>query len=171
MCTIQDLFYVFEFSYVIKIDVKLQINTPQEMVWDVISKTDNDPSYWKGITSIRRISKDQNTVTREITLVNGSKCYQKVTLFPKEGIHIRWTRGPLVGIKDILLTCNGNASILEVQMIYKLSGVVRLVPKSILEELRFEAEQALQLIKEEVEKKLDKISTDGNLLRVDLINE
>jgi hypothetical protein len=155
---------------VIKIDVKLQINAPQEMVWDIISKTENDPKYWKGITSIRKSSKDQNVVTREITLINGSKCHQKVTLFPREGIHIRWTRGPMFGIRDLLLTRNGNVSIIEVQMIYTLSGVVRLVPKSIVEELRFEAEQALQLIKEEAEKKLDRIYTDGKKLQVDFIN-
>lgn len=154
----------------IKIEVKLQINAPQEMVWNVISKIDYDSHYWTGITSIRKISKDQNVVTREITLINGTKCRQKVTLFPREGIHIRWTGGPMVGIKDILLTCKGNVSMLEVQMTYTLSGVVRLVPKSIVNELQFEAEQALQLIKEEVEKKLDKITTENEKFRVDLIN-
>ena len=153
----------------IKIDVKLKINASQDMVWDVISKIDNDPKYWKGITSIRKVSKDRNVITREIVLINGTRCYQKVTPFPKEGIHIRWTRGPIVGIKDILLTCNGNVTILEVQMNYKLSGVVRLVPKTVIEELRFEAEQALQLVKEEVEEKLDKIKKNEKLW-VDLIN-
>jgi hypothetical protein len=156
---------------VIKIDVRLQINAPQEMVWNVISKIDDDPRYWSGITSIRKISKDRNVITREVNLINGSKCFQKVTLFQGEGIHIRWTRGPIVGIKDILLTCNGNVTILEVQINYRLSGVVRLVPKSILEELQFEAEQAVQLIKQEVEKKSFNISKENRKLWADLINE
>ena len=153
----------------IKIDVKQKINAPQDLIWNVISKIDNDSKYWKGITSIRKVSKDRNVITREIVLINGTRCYQKVTLFPKEGIHIRWTRGPIVGIKDVLLTCNDNVTILEVQMNYTLSGVVRLVPKSIIEELRFEAEQALQLIKEEAEKKLSLVTKKGKL-QVDLIN-
>jgi uncharacterized membrane protein len=156
VCTIQDLFQGLEVFNVIKIDVRLQINAPQEMVWNVISKIDDDPRYWRGITTVRKISQDRILVKREITLINGTKCYQKVTLFPREGIHIRWTRGPIVGIKDILLTGIGDVTILEVEMNYTLSGVVRLVPKSIIEELRFEAEQALQLIKEEVEKSLTK---------------
>ncbi|MGI0073447.1 MAG: SRPBCC family protein [Nitrosotalea sp.] len=136
----------------IEIDVSLQIDAPQENVWNIISKIDNDPKYWCGISSIRNISKNQDVITRELTLVNGSKCFQKVTLFQREGIHIRWTHGPIVGIKDILLTSNGNVTIVAVQINYRLSGVVRLVPKSILEELQFEAEQALALIKQEVEK-------------------
>ena len=154
-----------------QIDVRLQINAPQQMVWDVISKIDDDPRYWWRINSVKKISEDRIFVKREITLVNGAKCYQIVTLFPREGIHIKWTRGPIVGIKDVLLTCNGNVTILEVKMNYTLSGAVKLVPKDVVEELRFEAEQALNLIKEEAEKKFDKITATEKKLQVDLINE
>jgi hypothetical protein len=134
----------------IEINVRLRINASREKVWDIISKVNDDQRYWRGISAIRNLTKNRNVITREVSFVNNSKCHQKITLFPKEGIHVRWTSGPIVGIKDILLTGN-NVTILEVQIRYRLSGVVRIVPKSILNELRFEAELASQLIKKEAE--------------------
>ena len=151
MYTIQDLLQDYNFYNVISINVKLQINAPQETVWGIISTIDNDQKYWSRIKSIRNISKNQNHTTRELTTINGSKCFQKITLFHREGIHIRWTRGPMVGIKDIMLTGIGNKTFLNVEINYKLSGVVRIVPKSVLEELQVEAEQALLGIKKEAE--------------------
>lgn len=170
VCTNHDLFQSCEFLHVIRIDVRLQINAPKKIVWDVISNIDYDPCYWWGISSIGKTSQDRIFVRREINLINGAKCHQKVTLFPREGIHIKWTRGPITGIKDLLLTCSGNATILQVQMNYTLSGPVQLVSKDIVEELRFEAEQALRLIKEEAEKKFEEIVIREGKLQADLIN-
>lgn len=152
----------------IEINVKLQINASQDKVWNIISKVDDDPHYWKGMTSIRNISKNRNVITRKVSLVDGTKCHQKVTIFPKDGIHITWTRGPMVGIKDILLF-SGSSTVLEVQMRYRLIGVVRLVPKSILNELQSEAELALQLIKEEAEES-HWFPVENKKLWADLIN-
>lgn len=149
--------------------VKLSINTSREKIWNIISKIDNDLHYWKGITAIRNFSKNQNVTTREVTLVNGSKSLQKVTLFPKEGIHIRCTKGPIVGIKDILLN-GSNTTILEVQMSYKLSDVVQLVPRNVVDDIRYETELALKLIKGEAENSPVLPFKKRNLM-VDLINE
>lgn len=137
----------------VMIDVRITINRSQEKVWNVISKVDNDPSYWKGMILIKNISKTRNVITREVTLVNGDKSYQKVTLFPKEEVHVRLTKGSIIGIKDISLDGMGNITILRALLNYKLSGLQRLFPKGVLKELQFEVEQALQLIKEKVEEK------------------
>lgn len=155
----------------IKIEIKTRIAASQEKVWNIISRIDDDPQYWKGMTNIRNISKNRNFTTREISLVNGSKCHQKVTLFPREGIHIRYTRGPMIGIKDILLTgIGGDVTILEVQINYRLSGVVRIVPKSILKELQSETELALQLIREEAEETPCNALMENRKILVDHIN-
>lgn len=135
----------------IEIDAKIQINAPQEKVWKIISKIDNDHTYWKGITRIRNISKEQNVITRYVFLGKDSKCQQRVILFPKEGIHIKWLKGPIMGIKDILISGHGNTTTLEIQMNYTLSGVVGLFSKNTTKELQSEANLALQLIKEELE--------------------
>ena len=136
----------------IEITAKIMIHSTAKKVWNVVSAIERDPYFWKGITRIRNKSREGNVFTREVTLSNSDKCYQKITLFPIEGIHIRWTRGPLTGVKDILLTQVGNQTLLEVDMNYSIKGIAQLRSRSISEELRNEAELALQLIKEDIEK-------------------
>lgn len=129
----------------------IQINATFEKIWKIISKVDNDPKYWKGINHIRNISRDGNTIIRRIQLSNGIKCQQKITLFPKEGIHIRWTKGPIVGTKDIMLVDNGSTTIIRVQINYKLGEIIRARSTNILNELQSEAEHALHIIKKQTE--------------------
>ncbi|MHB8603257.1 MAG: hypothetical protein ACYC9R_11550 [Nitrosotalea sp.] len=128
------------------------INSTAKKVWSVISAIERDPYFWKGMTRVRNKSRDGNVFTREVILSNSDKCYQKIILFPMEGIHVRWTRGSLTGIKDILLTQVGNQTLLAVEMNYTIKGIAQLRSRYISEELRNEAELALQLIKEDIEK-------------------
>lgn len=139
----------------------LQVNAPFEKMWNIISKVDNDPNYWKSIIRIRNTSRDRNTITREIHLSNGSKCQQKITLFSKEGIHIQWTKGPIVGTKDIMLIDNGSTTIIRIQINYKLGEVAGGGSASVLDELQSEAEHALQLIKKQVECKPCDVTTEN----------
>jgi uncharacterized membrane protein len=147
----RDLFHVLRFYNVVEVSVLLQIGVPIEKVWNIISKVDNDPNYWKCISRIRNMSRDRNIITRKIYMSNGSKCQQKITLFPKEGIHVQWMRGPIIGTKDIMLVDNGGTTIIRVQINYKLGEVTRARSANILDELQSEAEHALQLIKKQVE--------------------
>ena len=50
------------------IEAAITINAPQDKVWEVISDLDNEPKFWKGTKSIRNISKDGNTVIREVKI-------------------------------------------------------------------------------------------------------
>ncbi|MDE1765811.1 MAG: SRPBCC family protein [Thaumarchaeota archaeon] len=135
----------------VEISLKIQINAPQEKVWKIVSKIDNDPAYWKGMTRVRNISKEQNAITRDVFLGGGNKGQQRVILFPKDGIHIKWLKGPITGIKDIMLSSRNDATVLEVQINYMLVGVVGLFSKNTAKYLQKEAELALQSIKEESE--------------------
>ncbi|MDE1876244.1 MAG: hypothetical protein KGH86_05405 [Thaumarchaeota archaeon] len=127
------------------------VNSPVRKVWNVISAIERDPIFWKGMARVRNMSQNGNMFTREVTLNNSDKCYQKIILFPMEGIHSRWIRGTLMGIKDIMITQIGNQTLLEVEINYTLKGITQLRSRSISEELRNESELALQLIKEDVE--------------------
>jgi hypothetical protein len=137
--------------YVVEIKVRLQINTSQEQVWDIISDVDNDSDFWRGTTSIRNLSKDGNIITREIVLGENNRCTQKLTICPKEEISIRWIKGVISGTKAILLTPIGQATLLEVQMNYKFSGVGNLASKRLATLFQNEAEFAVELIKEKSE--------------------
>ena len=136
----------------IEVDVMLKINATFEKVWNIISNVDNDRKYWKEIMQIKNTSRDRNVMVREIYMSNGSKYHQKITLFPKEGIHIRWTKGTITGIKDIMLIDCGNTTVIRVQISYKPKGAVRIGSSGILEELQSETENALKLIKKEAER-------------------
>lgn len=135
----------------VEIDITLKINAPFEKVWNIISNIDNDPFYWKYIVSIKNITRDRNVVLREVYMSNGNKCQQKITFFPKEGIHIRWTRGAITGVKDIMLIDNGSTTIIRAQINYKIGGAVKIGSISVLDELRSETENALNLIKKDAE--------------------
>lgn len=155
----------------VEIDAIIQINAPHEKVWKIISKVDNDPTYWKGITRIRNISKEQNVITRYVFLGKDNKCQQRVILFPKEGVHIKWLEGPIRGIKDILISGHGSTTTLEIQINYALSGVVGLFSKNTTKELQSEAELALQLIKEESEETQQNPVLEERRLWADLIHD
>lgn len=149
------LAFILDFTShtMIEITTKIMINANPREVWKVVSEINDDSQFWKGMIKIRNTSKDGTVFTREITLQNADKCYQKITLFPMEGIHIRWARGTINGIKDIMITPIGKQTLLKVEMNYKIKGIARLFPRNVSEDLLNEAELAMQLIKEEVEKK------------------
>jgi hypothetical protein len=138
---------------VFEIITKIMINATPSEVWSVISEIYNDSQFWKGVAKIRNTSKNKNMPNHEIVLKNSDKCYKKIILFPMEGIHIKWTEGTITGIKDIMITQMGPQTLLQVDMNYKIKGIASLFPRYVSEELLEEAELALQLIKEQVEKK------------------
>jgi Polyketide cyclase / dehydrase and lipid transport len=137
----------------IEITTKIMIDASPNQVWKIISEINDDSKFWKGMMKIRNLSKEGNVINREVTLKNTDKCHQKIILFHMEGIHIRWTRGAINGIKDIMITPIGKQTLLKVEMNYKIRGVASLFSRDVSEDLLNEAELAMQLIKEEVEKK------------------
>ncbi len=154
-----------------EINTKIQINASREKVWKIISKIDNDPAYWRGITRLRNISKEQNVIMRDVFLNGDNKCQQRIILFPKEGIHIKWLKGPIMGVKDILLSTRGNTTILEIQMNYTLSSVLNIFSKNTTKDLQKEADLALQLIKEESEGIQQDIPLEKRKMWADLIHD
>ena len=72
------------------IDVSVDINTPIDKVWDIVSDLDNEPKFWKGTKETKIISRDGNVVTREIIIAfRDSRCMQTITIQPKEKIHAK----------------------------------------------------------------------------------
>ena len=135
----------------VEIKVKAQVDAPVGKVWDVISRVDDDPKFWNLTKAIRNLSKNTNEIEREVRLGKADKCRQKITLVPKEAIHMQWTKGVIKGTKDIVLTMQGNTTLLEVSMDYVIHGPAALFPGRITEQLQVEAELAVDLIKEVAE--------------------
>ena len=135
------------------IETSITINSPIDKIWDVISDIDNEPKYWKGTKQIRNISKDGNTIIREVTIAfKDSKCMQTVTLYPKEKIHAEFTDGILLGTKTLSLTPQGDNTKLDAVWDIKLSGVMGMFTGMIKKHVKSGTEQALESIKQEIEK-------------------
>ena len=135
-----------------KITVSVDLNVSIDKVWDIISDLDNEPKFWKGTKEIRNISSNENIVKREVTIAfRDQKCMQEVTIFPKQKIEAKFTKGIIIGkkilnLKETQVGCN-----LEVIWEIKLSGMMGMFTGMITKHIQSGTEQALQAIKQEVE--------------------
>ena len=135
-----------------EIKASVMINSTIDTIWEIISDIDNEPRFWKGTKSVRNISNEGNTTTREITIAfKDKKCMQNVTLFPKERVEALFTDGIIKGQKIISLEQTDNGCELEAVWDVKLSGMMSMFTGMIKKHIQSGTEQALQSIKEEVE--------------------
>ncbi len=136
-----------------EIEVSVEISAPIDKVWDIVSDIDNEPKFWKGTKEIRNISKNGNIVTREITIAfRDQKCMQEVKLQPKEKIELVFTKGIIDGIKIITLTLKDEKTLLKVKWDIKLTGMMGMFTGMIKKHIEGGTVQALQKIKEEIER-------------------
>jgi ribosome-associated toxin RatA of RatAB toxin-antitoxin module len=135
-----------------KITVSVDLNVSIDKVWEIISDLDNEPKFWKGTKEIRNISSNENIVKREVTIAfRDQKCMQEVTIFPKQKIEAKFTKGIIIGkkilnLKETQVGCN-----LEAIWEIKLSGMMGIFTGMITKHIQSGTEQALQAIKQEVE--------------------
>ena len=135
------------------IETSIQINSPSEKVWAVVSDIDNEPKFWKGTKEVRNISKEGNTVFREIIIAfRDQKCQQEVTLFPKEKIVAVFTKGIISGNKNIKLISQNDHTLLEVKWDVQLTGIMGMFTGMIKKHIKSGTDSALQSIKEELER-------------------
>ncbi len=135
------------------IETSIEINSPSEEVWEIVSDVDNEPKFWKGTKEIRNISKEGNVVVREIIIAfRDQKCMQKVTLHPKEKIVAVFTKGIIDGFKELKLIPKESKTVLEVKWDVKLTGLMSMFTGMIKNHIKNGTDLALQSIKEEVEK-------------------
>ena len=136
----------------VEIRAFVEINAPLEKVWNIVSDLDNEPKFWKGTKEIRNISKENNVITREVTIAfKDSKCMQTVTLYPKEKIHAEFIKGIINGTKTTSLHQAGNSTHLEAVWNIKLSGMMGMFTGMVKKHIQSGTEQALQSIKQEAE--------------------
>ena len=135
------------------IEVKVKINAPIEKVWKVVSDIDNEPRFWKGTKEVRNISKNENTIEREVTIAfRDQKCIQEVTLDPMKQIHAKFTKGIINGEKIMSLIPEGDRTTLQTQWDMKLTGMMGMFTSMIKNHIKSGTEQAMQKIKEEIER-------------------
>ncbi len=135
------------------ITASIQIDAPLDKVWEIVADIDNEPRFWKGTKEIKNISKERDTVKREITIAfRDQKCQQDVKLYPKERIEAVFTEGIIKGVKTINLIPQNEIIKLEAIWDIKLSGMMSMFTGMIKNHIKKGTEQALQNIKEEAER-------------------
>ena len=135
------------------IEAAVTINAPVDRVWDIVSDLDGEPKFWKGTKSVRNISKDGNTIQREITIAfRDSKCMQTVTLQPKQRILATFTEGIINGTKTVQLIPEGQKTKLETIWDIKMTGMLGMFTGMVKKHIKSGTEQALEAIKQEIEK-------------------
>lgn len=136
-----------------EIQASIEINAPLDKVWNIISDLDSEPKFWKGTKEVRNISKEGNKVNREVTIAfKDSKCMQTVTIYPKEKIHVQFTEGIIQGTKTMEISTQGEKTKIEAIWDIKLSGMMGMFTGMIKKHIQSGTEQALQSIKEEIER-------------------
>ena len=131
----------------------VEIEAPVEKIWSIISDLDGEAEFWNGITSIRNISREGSSVTREVVLGRVNRCLQTVTIYPNQKVHTEWTKGTINGTKDLVISPRDSKTYLEGILDYKFSGLAGFLSGEIRKGLQQELEEALQLIKEKAEGK------------------
>ena len=139
--------------FVVQIQASVEIDASVDKIWSIVSDLDSEPKFWKGTKEVRNISKDENTITREVTIAfKDSKCMQTVTLYPKEKIQIQFTEGIIEGTKTLTLTQIGNKTRLDGLWDMKLSGIMGMFTGMIKKHIQSGSEQALESIRQEVQR-------------------
>jgi carbon monoxide dehydrogenase subunit G len=139
-----------EFYHMVQIQASIEIDASIDKVWDIVSDLDSEPKFWRGTKEVRNISKDGNTITREVTIAfKDSKCMQKVTLYPKQKIEVQFTKGIIEGTKTVTLTPLENKTRLDALWDMKLSGMMGMFTGMIKKHIQSGTEQALESIKQE----------------------
>jgi len=137
----------------VQIQASVEIDAPLDKIWSIVSDLDSEPRFWKGTKEVRNISKDGNTVTREVTIAfKDSKCMQTVTLYPKEKIQIQFTKGVIEGTKTLTLVQIGDKTRLDVLWDMKLAGMMGMFTGIIKKHIQSGSEQALESIKQEAQR-------------------
>ncbi|MFQ5782018.1 MAG: type II toxin-antitoxin system RatA family toxin [Nitrosopumilus sp.] len=136
-----------------RIEVQVEINAPIDKVWSVVSDIDNEPKFWKGTKEVKNISKEGNIINREITIAfRDQKCLQEVKLEPKEKIKAKFIKGIIDGEKIISLTPKDDKTTLRTIWDIKLTGMMGMFTGMIKKHIKSGTEQAMQSIKEEIER-------------------
>lgn len=134
----------------VQIQAFVEIEASVDKVWDIISDLDSEPKFWRGTKEVRNISKNENTITREVTIAfKDSKCMQTVTLYPKEKIQIQFTKGVIEGTKTLTLAQKDSKVRLDVLWDMKLTGMMGMFTGMIKKHIQSGSEQALDSIKQE----------------------
>ena len=144
------------------IESSIKIDAPSKTVWDLVSDLDAEPKYWKGTKSVETISRNGNTVQREVIIAfRDKKCEQTVQIVPEESIKITFTAGIILGTKTITVQKSEQMTVLSTVWDIQMTGVLGMFTGMLKKHIRGGTEQCSLH---------DKKRCRGKKLLLDLVN-
>ena len=129
----------------------IEINSPVDKVWNMVSDLDRESKFWNNITKVRTLSTKGNVVKREITIGKVDRCLQTVTLYPQEKIIAEFTKGIIGGTKTTTLRPSAGGTSLEILWDVKFKGIAGFMSGKLNSDFQTHTEQAVLAIKQAAE--------------------
>jgi len=146
------------------INISREIAAPLDRVWEIVSDVDNEARYWHGTKSVRNISKNGNTIEREVVIAfKDAKTMQTVTIDPAQSsVVTRITDGPIMGTRTVKLeqrplpsssSSNSSAAAVTVSVTwdFRLAGFLSVFSGMVKKHIGEGTEQALERIAQAAE--------------------
>jgi len=97
------------------------IRAPIDLVWEIMSDTDNEPSLWPGMKSVTNIRRGQSIIEREVEIILGYRCTETIKLYPElYSLQYKIYKGPIVGEKSIVAKKQSGGSVTKVEVIWTI---------------------------------------------------
>jgi carbon monoxide dehydrogenase subunit G len=134
------------------IKLSRDIMATPDSVWEVVADLDNEPEIWHGTKSIKNISKNGNTIERNVVIAfRNSVCKEIVQLDPKKTIKTEILSGPVTGTKTLTLrSIDGDKTRIEVHWDIQVSGLYKLFTGMVKKHIHRGTEDALERISKRV---------------------
>jgi carbon monoxide dehydrogenase subunit G len=137
---------------VVTISTSREVSAPIDRVWNIVADLDKEPLYWHGTKTVKNISRNGNTIEREVTIAfRDSKCRQTVLLNPKNSIEIKISEGPIKGSKVVVLSPLGDKTRVDVVWDIKLAGFLGMFTGMVKKHIAEGSDEALERIAKAVE--------------------
>ncbi|MGI0005879.1 MAG: type II toxin-antitoxin system RatA family toxin [Nitrososphaera sp.] len=107
------------------ISASREVPAPLNRVWEIVADIDNEPKHWRGLSSVRNISRNGNVIEREVTVgAMNFRSLQTVVLNPKRSVETTMKEGVMTGSRTITLSpLEGGRTQVDVSWDIEMPGI------------------------------------------------
>jgi carbon monoxide dehydrogenase subunit G len=140
----------------ITIDKSCEIPSNADRVWDIVSDTDKDETYWTALRDVKVLRKEGNTIEREANVgprAFAHKSRQTLVLDPKKSIKLTMAGATMAGERNLVLVPLGKTNTrIDVSWRFEVKDAPGFVQVLVKRQISKATEEALDRIKEETER-------------------
>lgn len=132
----------------VRISANRAVPAPLNRVWEIVADVDNEPRHWRGLSSVRNVSKNGNVIEREVTVgVMNFRSLQTAVLNPKKSIETTMTEGVMTASRTMTLSpLEGGGTKVDVSWDIEIPSIPSLVKGNVKNGIAKGTEGALDSI-------------------------